>query len=206
MKSLLVYVLLLLGSATAYPATDPPDWARQAASRDVPKYPVKVTAVVVFHEESLTVEPDGRRTMRERQAVKILQRSSNSAVATRTYNVKTGRIRDFQAWLISPGGRADAYDKNRILDVAVSQQAVYDEARAKTLQPGDVLSRSVCAWEIIEADKTSFVHSIFEFQREMPVSHSRFVLTVPPSWEAEGAVFNWQKVAPLQSGNTFTWQ
>ena len=206
MKTLLIPVLVLFGSVAAYPANDPPDWARQAASRDVPKYPVKVTAVVLFHEESLTVEPDGRRTMRERQAVKILQRSSDNPIATRTYNVKSGRIRSFQAWLISPTGKADSYDKNHILDVAVSQQAVYDEARAKILDPGDIPSGSVFAWEIIEEEKTSFVQSIFEFQRDIPVLLSRFVLTVPPTWEAQGVVFNWQKLAPQQSGNTFTWE
>jgi transglutaminase-like putative cysteine protease len=206
MRARLIPVLLLFACVAAYGANDPPDWARQAAARAVPRYPVKVTAVVLFHEESLTVEPDGRRTMRERQAVKILQRSSDNPIATRTYNVKSGRIRDFQAWLISPAGKADAYDKNRILDVAVSQDAVYDEARAKILEPGDVPSGSVFAWEIIEEEKTSFVQSIYEFQRDLPVVLSRFVLTVPPSWEAEGVVFNWQTLAPQQSGNTFTWE
>ena len=165
-----------------------------------------MTAVVVFHEESLTIEPDGRRTMRERQAVEILQRSSDNPIATRTYNVKSGRIRDFQAWLLLPTGKTEFFDKNRILDVAVSQQAVYDEARIKVLDPGDVPSGSVFAWEIIEEEKTSFVQSIFEFQAALPVLLSRFVLTLPPTWEAEGVVFNWPKLDPQQSRNTLTWE
>ena len=80
-----------------------------------------------FTKKRSRCRPDGRRVMRERKAIKVLQRSSDTPVATRVYNVKSGKIRDFQAWLVAPSGKAEAYPKNRILDVALSQQAVYDE-------------------------------------------------------------------------------
>ena len=56
--------------------------------------------------------------------------------AGRSYNTKNGRIRDFQGWLISPSGKALPYAKNRVIDVALSRDYVYDEARAKVLECG----------------------------------------------------------------------
>ena len=37
--------------------------------------------------------------------MKLLQRERGSIAAFRSYNTKTGKIRDFQAWLITPDGR-----------------------------------------------------------------------------------------------------
>ena len=206
MKGVLLPLLLLSTNVMAYATSEPPDWVRQAARQEVPKYPVKVTSVVLFHEETLTVEPDGRRVMRERKAIKILQRSSDTPVATRVYNVKSGTIRDFQGWLVAPSGTAQAYEKNRILDVALSQQAVYDEARVKVLESRDADAGSIFAWEVVEEEKTVFTQAIHDFQDEMPVLVSRFVLTLPATWEAQGVIFNSEHIDPQLSGNTYIWE
>src|SRR5438309_289674 len=129
-------VFLALAGAMARAADEIPDWIRQAATRAVPTYPAKVTSVVLLQEEAVTVDVDGRRVMRERGAIKILQPGDEKIEAYRTYNTKNGRIRDFQGWLIPPSGKPVPYAKNRILDVALSQDYVYDEARAKVLECG----------------------------------------------------------------------
>src|SRR5580698_5063239 len=87
-------------------AEDVPAWVRQAAAVPVPNYSAKVTSVVLLQEEAVTVDPDGRRVMRERGAIRILQASDEKISAYRTYNTKNGRIRDFQGWLIPPSGKA----------------------------------------------------------------------------------------------------
>ena len=67
MKSILLALTLLFGSIALYAADDLPDWVRQAATLETPKYSIKVNAVVLVREEALNVDPDGRRVMRERQ-------------------------------------------------------------------------------------------------------------------------------------------
>ena len=128
-------LLLILTAATLQAADDVPSWVRDAAAQTVPSYPAKVNSVVLLREETVTVEIDGKRVMRERGAIKILHTGA-SVEAYRTYNTKNGRIRDFQGWLIPPNGKPTSYPKNRIVDVAVSRDDVYDEARAKVLECG----------------------------------------------------------------------
>src|SRR5947209_16847972 len=96
----LLFRLLFIGcTAAALRAADEvPSWAREAAAQTVPSYPAKVSSVVLFQEENVTVEPDGKRLMRERGAVKVIQPGGEPLAAYRTYNTKNGRIRDFQCW------------------------------------------------------------------------------------------------------------
>ena len=68
--------------------------------------------------------------------MKVLQRGADPVRALRYHDTKDGRIRDFQGWLIPSSGKPVAYAKNRILDIAVSQDYVYDETRAKVLDFG----------------------------------------------------------------------
>lgn len=197
---------LLLAVPLAHAADPLPDWVRQAMAGSVPNYPAKVTSAVLFQEEAVTVDADGRRTMRERGAIKILQSSSDKIEAYRTYDTKSGRIRDFQGWLVPPSGKPVPYGKNRVLDIALSQDEVYDEYRAKVLECGNAAPGSVFAWEVTEEERTSFTQDAYSFQERSPVLLSRFVLTLPPSWEAKGVVFNADKHDPQVAGSAYTWE
>jgi len=199
-------VLLVMAAGAARGAADIPEWARQAAAQTVPSYPAKVTSVVLLREEMVNVDADGKRVMRERGAVKVLQRGADPVRAVRYYDTKNGRIRDFQGWLLPPAGKPVAYAKNRILDVAVSQDYVFDETRAKVMDFGTVAPSSILAWEITEEEKTVFTQDAFQFQNESPVLVSRFVVTLPPGWEASGVVFNRDGVKPQVSSSTYTWE
>ena len=203
--------LLLLLSAggvlqAAASSHDAPDWAKQAFAMPVPSYPAKVSSVVLLHEESVTVDADGRRVMRERGAIRILQPNHEHISADRTYNTKNGKIRDFQGWLIAPSGKATEYGKNRIVDEAIGEQYTYDEARVKVLECGDAVVGSVFAWEVTEEEKTIFTQYGYGFQHRTPVLDSRFVLTLPAGWEAKGVVFNRDKVEPQVSGSSWIWE
>ena len=202
-------LLLLLSFSVplVHAASDVPDWVKEAASISVPGYPAKVTSVVLLQEESVTVDADGRRVMHERGAIKVLQPSSEKIGAYRSYNTKSGRIRDFQGWLIPPSGKPIHYAKNQVLDVAgVGQGEVYDEYREKVLECGTAAPGSVFAWEVTEEERTVFTQDAYRFQWRSPVLVSRFTLTMPVAWEAKGVVFNADKQEPQVSGNTYTWE
>lgn len=199
-------LLLAFTASTLSAAEDAPSWVRDAAAQTVPDYPSKVTSVVLLQEETVTVDADGRRVMRERGAIKILQPGGEAIRSYRPYNVKNGRIRDFQGWLIPPGGKAIPYAKNRILDVALSRDYVYDEARAKVLECGAAAPGSVFAWEVIEEEKTVFTQDRYSFQGRNPVLISRFILNLPTTWEARGIVFNHEKIEPQVANGAYTWE
>ncbi|MBC7927604.1 MAG: DUF3857 domain-containing protein [Bryobacteraceae bacterium] len=199
--SILLVLPVLAGDAA-------PGWVREATAQSVPSYPAKVTKVLLLQEESLTVSPDGRRTIRERGAIKFLARDRGSVSAYRSYNIKNGRIREFQAWLLTPDGKeTNLGGKDKVLDVALSANYTYDEARSKYLEcPRDPPPGSTFAWEIVEEEKTIFTQYTYIFQNREPVLTSRFVLTTPPGWESKGVVLNGVKIDPQVSGTTTTWE
>ncbi len=197
---------LLLIAGLLHAADDVPAWVREATALTIPSYPTKVSSVVLLQEETVTVDADGHRVMRERGVVKILQTGGETVTAYRTYNVKSGRIRDFQGWQFPPSGKPIPVAKNRVLDIALSREYVYDEARAKFLEFGSAPPGTLFAWEVTEEDKTVFTQGSFAFQQQSPVLLSRFSLTLPQGWESRGIVFNHGKMEPRAAGNTYSWE
>jgi len=190
-----------------FAADDVPDWVRQAAAQSIPAFPAKVFLAGLLQEESLTVESDGRRTMRERGVIKVLQKSNEALIASRTYNTRAGRIRDFRAWLLSPNGSPISLGKDKVVDVALSPEYTYDEGRAKVISAGSGLAPgSVFAYEVTEEEKSVFTHYVYAFQNSRPVLVSRFMLSTPASWEVQGVVFNHDPVQPVVSGGVYTWE
>ena len=199
--------LVLISTSLLRAADAPvPDWARQAMAQTAPAYGARVSSVVLLSEENVTVEPDGRRVMRERGAVKALQNGAGRMVADRTYNKKAGRIRDFQAWLIPLSGKPTAFSAKQVVDVALSREDIYDETRRKLIDGGTVTPGTVFAWEVTEEEKTVFTQYWFGFQSDAPVLTSRFAMTVPPGWEVKSQVLNHTDIAPQVAGNSYTWE
>jgi hypothetical protein len=206
MRMFIAPLLLMMSVGTVVrAANDPPDWVRQAAERRTPEYGVKVTSAVLLQEESVTVEADGKRVMRERGVIKVLQPGRESIRATRSYNSKSGKIRDFQGWLIAPTGKVSAFGKDRIIDVAVTD-GLYEELRMKVLDSGSTPPGSIFAWEVIEEEKSVFTQYEYEFQERLPVLVSRFSLTLPAGWELNASTINRDPIASKTAGNSTTWE
>jgi hypothetical protein len=202
-----ILAFLLAGGLTF--AKELPQWmldaAHQSAKAD---YPVKLGFVALFHEEQLTVDSAGKRTMRERGVIRVLHSGSVKAAAVRAYNTKTGHIRDFRGWMLYASGRGFELPKNRILDIALSENYTYDEGRAKVIEcDADAPAGTVFAYEVTEEEDTIFTTYQHVFQETTPVLVSRFVLSLPAGWEAKGITFNYDgEVKPRVEGNTHTWE
>ncbi|HYA15989.1 MAG TPA: DUF3857 domain-containing protein [Bryobacteraceae bacterium] len=208
MKAIWCIACGLLALPAMARAADPPvpEWARQAMAAAIPSYPSRVTTVVLFHEEAVTVDPDGHRVMRERGVVKALRPGADDLRAYRAYDTKNGRIRDFQGWMIPSTGKPIWYGSKQVVDLAVSREYTYDETREKMLDCGKPAPGAVFAWEVTEEEKTLFTQYRFSFQNREPGIASRFVLTLPASWEVRGTIFNHAPFDPQVSGNTWTWE
>jgi transglutaminase-like putative cysteine protease len=196
--------ILLIGDCVQA-SNEPPDWVKEAAHQAVPEYSERVTSVVLLQEESVIVDEGGRHVMRERGAIKILHLGETDIAAARTYNSKSGKIRDFQGWLIDPSGKTTAYGKDRIIDLAVTQ-GLYEELRTKYLKCGNASPGSVFAWEITEEEKTLFTQYQYDFQQRKPVLISRFSLEVPAGWEFKATSINRETIDAEKIGTGTKWE
>lgn len=197
----------LLPFAASPVAAEVPPWLREAAALEAPAYPPKVLAVILHQEERLVVDAEGRRRITERGALRILQPGRHGISAYRSYIVKSGKISQFRAWLISPSGKETEFSKEKILDVSSGGGALNDESRAKLVEcPPEAAPGSVFGWEIVEEESTVFTQYHYSFQQSQPVLLSRFAITLPPGWEAAGTLLNHPQFAPSVSGDTSAWE
>lgn len=198
---------LVVAAATAWGAESAPAWLMEAARQPAKAYPAKVTKAVLLAEEALTVDEAGRRTMRERGAVRMVSGRGAGLRAYRSYNAKTGKIRSFQAWLVSKDGTVESYGKERVLDVALDTSAAYNEARAKAVECDPAAEEgSVFGWEVVEEESTIFTTYGYAFQGNLPVEVGRFTMTLPAGWEARWTMLNHGRKEPAVAGSTYTWE
>jgi len=192
----------------AWSAEQPPSWVLQAAGTPVDATSPDAGFMVLLRQENVRVDSDGRRTMMERGVIRVLSSRRASPVITRTYNVKTGKIREFKAWILPAEGEPSTVQKSAVADIALDNEAAYDESRAKILDLGRSFTPgSLLAYEITEEEKTIFTQYQYSFRDSAaPVALSRFTLTLPPGWEAKGVPFNAGSLSPVVSGSTWTWE
>lgn len=196
-----------LVARSVFAADDLPSWLRELSGTKTPPYSAKVPAVVLLDEEAVTVDENGRVTTTNRKVLKILTREGRKeATASKIYITGTGKVRDMRAWMIRPSGDVKKYGKDAVVDLALTPNDVYNESRIRAvLASDDADPGAVFGYESVIEDRSIFTQFEWSFQGHLPALLSRFVVTVPSGWRAEGVVFN-GKLTPQISGSTYTWE
>lgn len=200
--------LTILLATSALAADDAPSWLQQAAALKVPTYDKEVPAVVLQNEQAVTVGQDGRSTTTTTYAVRILAREGRSyARAFESYLADTGKVRELRAWLIRPNGSVKKYDKDYVIDRLNDPNDLYDEVRIKLIDGSDdVEAGAVFGYQAISEDRPLFSQEQWMFQDRLPTLVSRYSLTLPNGWRANSVTFNHNKLEPIVSGSTYTWE
>lgn len=204
-RQLLLAVALL--AAPAYAADDTPAWVKDLSGVTLPAYPAKVNSVVLLNEEHHTAAENGRLVTNTRTAIKVLTLQGRDVLFYDDYDTHSGKVRDFRAWMIAPGGKVKKYGKDEIVDVACAENDVYNECRKRVVSgKRDAEVGSIFAYEsTIEYE--SFANEIhFHFQDSSPVRTARLVVTMPAAWEIKSASFNGAPAETPPAGGVYTWQ
>ena len=183
--ALFMPLLLAVAVAPAF-ADDPPAWMRQASAAAVPGYDKDVPAVVLYDEQMVSLNSDGKLTTTENYAIKLLSREGRRhAIARAFYLVSTGKVKEIQAWVIRPGGTSKEYDKKTVLDVISDQDDVYNEGRVKVIDASDDVDTGyVFGYTIVTEESPLFYQDQWAFQSRLPTLMSRYALNLPSGWTA----------------------
>ena len=211
MRKLLLIVIglfILTTPASTAPGDETPAWVQQAATMKIPVYDKDVPAVVLLSEQSTTVSSDGKTNEVFNFAVRILRREGREwAEAGVGYVPDSSKVKDFRAWLIRPNGETKRYSKDDIVDVAARLNDVYNEYRFKRISgEDDADTGAVFAYSYTLEDRSVFSQSDWRFQSSLPVISSRYNLTLPEGWRAEGLTFNHPKIDPKVNGTNYSWE
>ena len=206
MKRLILLLLALsclMGAAPKAPA-----WLETLRSIEVPKYGSKVSAVVLLNERRAVVDGNGKTTYFVRYAVRILSNEGRGLAANRmVYRTDSGKVKDLNGWLITPSGNIKEYGKKETVDVALSDNDVYNESRARAIvAASEAIPGAVFGFEGEAEDKSVFTQHEWGFQGESPVLSSSFTLQLPSGWRAESKSYNHEEIIPKITGSTYVWQ
>lgn len=203
--SILLVALLCL---TARAGDETPAWLRQAAAANTPAVDKDVPAVVLLDETKVTVGADGRVMTTNTYAVRVLNREGRRTARGReVYNTGSGKVREMRAWLIRPSGETKRYGKDETIDVAVVDNDVYNEARARVIDAEDDAEQgAVFGYEATTEERSVFTQFEWLFQHRLPVVVSRCSFTLPANWRAESLTFNRANIEPVVSGTTYSWE
>ncbi|HYX28505.1 MAG TPA: DUF3857 and transglutaminase domain-containing protein [Pyrinomonadaceae bacterium] len=207
-KAFFLTVLAVVAPAVVHAGGDAPQWLQQAAAVKVPAYDKDVQAVVLVNDEQVTVNSDGRVITVRNYAVRILTHEGRAyARAGIPYLTDGGKVRELRAWLIRPTGEIKQYGKDDILDLISDPNDIYNELRVKMVSAKDAADAgAVFGYEAVSEDRSIFGEEEWEFQNRLPTLLSRFNLTLPSGWTPASVTFNYPKLEPQISGNTYTWQ
>lgn len=207
-QTILSLLAALILPLTVRAGDDPPAWLKQAAALAVPAYGQEVSAVVLHDEARKTVEDDGRVLTTNYWAVRILTREGRyEAAAREIYNTDSEKVKEMRAWLIRPTGEVRSYGKKEMIDAALAENDVYNEARIRLISATDDADAGcIFGFETVTEQRSVFSQFTWYFQHDVPVLMSRVTIAMPPGWRAEGVTFNHDKVEPTVSGATYTWE
>jgi hypothetical protein len=185
-----------------------PSWLRELATAKLPEYEKKPPAAVLLKHDRVVVDESGRVTTITRYAVRILTSEGRDlAIARALYQTDGGKVKTLEAWRISPGGEVKKFGKNETADLALINDDIYNQTRARViLAKAWVDPGSTFGFEAESEERSVFTQFDWPFQDELPVRLARFELALPVGWRAEAITFNHTAVEPQISGTTYTWQ
>ncbi|QYO67284.1 DUF3857 domain-containing protein [Leptolyngbya sp. 7M] len=186
-----------------------PQWLTQAATQQTPAYDIRnVPAVVLLNEESVNISSDGTIVRTVRHAVRILEREGRrEAVGRVIYQTDTDKVKGLESWLIRRNGQVKAYGKKEMVDLALVDNDLYNEARQSMIVARDDADvGDVFGFESVLEEKSIFSQFHFSFQYNLPVLSSRFTLNMPSGWRAESVTFNTKRIEPTITAGSHVWQ
>jgi hypothetical protein len=185
---------------------DAPGWLKELSTFAVPPQSAKVSAYVLLDEESVTVEPTGRKISVKRRAVKILNAEGRKyGQAVQSFLVGSSKVRDLRAWVISPSGQMKFYGKDKTIERGVVTDDLYSDLRLRIIN-GEVDPGGTFGFEATLEDASVFLQDQFSFHSGIPVHRARYVVTLPADWKLQSMLLNHDKLEPVVDGATYAWE
>jgi hypothetical protein len=196
------WILALAAPAAA--ATLPP-WAREVlASASAPAAADAV--VLIDHVEAAIVVEGTMRTTRRYAAV-IRDRAGREAAAVRAVYVPgSSSVKAIRGW-IARGSTVRDVDTRAIIDAALVNNDVYNEARVRSLSAAnEVTAGDVFVAELESEERLLFAQLEWQMQHAWPTRLLRRTLVLPQGWRATAVMFNGTALESRPDGRGLVWE
>lgn len=189
-------------------ATDAPAWMHALVSAPLPAHDEKTEAVLLYSENILNVQGNGKIKSIERRAYKILRPGGREyGMIHATFDSET-KITSIRGWCIPAQGKDYEVKDKEVIETAlfgVANGELATDLRTKLLQIPAAEPGNIVGYEIEHEDRPYVLEDEWVFQEEVPVREARYTLQLPPGWEYKAAWMNHKPADPTPAGSN-QWQ
>ncbi len=200
--------LSLLARAPVASAGDAPAWMHAVTSTPLPPHDEKTDAVLLYSEEILVVQPNGKLKEIDRYVYKILRPGGKHyGKINLTYDAET-RITNIRGWSIPAQGKDfEVKDKDVIERGYLDPEAGFlvTDFYTKMMEIPAAEPGNIVGYEIEHEDRPYVLQDKWHFQRTVPVGEARYTLQLPQGWEYKAVWVNHPETTPATLGNN-QWQ
>jgi uncharacterized protein DUF3857/transglutaminase superfamily protein len=203
-------MLLLLLALAPRPVFggDAPAWMHALTSAPLPPHDEKTDAVLLYSEEILIVQSNGKLKEIDRSAYKILRPGGRHFGKVLFPFDPDSRITNIHGWCIPAQGKDFEVKDKDVTErgyTDVEGGELFTDVRVKVLsipasEPGNIVG-----YEVEHEDRTYVLQDEWSFQESVPVGEARYTLQLPPGWEYKAIWLNHPEIQPIAVGNN-QWQ
>ena len=208
MSSALLYTMAAMavvsGASAARASSDAPGWMHGLVGVQLPAYDEKTSAVILYADDVLAVQSNGKMKKTTRRALKILRPDGRRFGKLHFFYDAETKISSVRGWCIPAVGKDfEVKDKDMTdtgyLDVEGGE--LYTDYHAKVMDIPAAIPGNIIGFEIEQDYRPYVLGDEWFFQEMMPVREARFTLQLPASWEYKAAWLNHEDLAPASSAN-----
>jgi hypothetical protein len=206
---LLLVAVLVLQSVTARASTPFPDWVTQAAATTLlPAEAHEAKAAILLDDTLLTVNTNGRITLRHRMVVKILRPQGRRYAVPIAWFRSDRKLLSFHVWSIGPDGHQYTVSDKEIFEVGAKEWGIlYDDVRYKTTSVPGADPGAIVAYEYVQDAPIYSGEESWEFQGEIPRLRSVFEVDLPDGWQHRALWCRYKAADPMQvAPNHWRWE
>lgn len=189
-------------------AGDAPAWMHVLVNVPLPAYDEKTDAVLLYSEDVLSVQGNGKIKSLERRAFKILRPGGREfATIHANYDSET-KVTSLRGWCIPAKGKDyEVKDKDAIETAlfGVANGELVSDVRTKLLQIPAADPGSIVGYEVEHEDRPYVLQNEWMIQSTVPVREARYTLQLPAGWTYKAVWLNHAEVTPTAGGNN-QWQ
>lgn len=190
-------------------ANDAPPWMHALVNATLPAHDEKTDAVVLYSEEILSVQGNGKIKRTERRAFKILRPDGRKYGRVFANFDSETKISSIHGWCIPAQGRDYEVKDKDAMETAlfgVRDGELMTDLKTKVLTIPAADPGNIVGYEIEQEVRPYVLQDVWAFQREgTPVREARYTLQLPPGWEYKAVWVNYSKAEPSPAGSN-QWQ
>ncbi|HWY09182.1 MAG TPA: DUF3857 and transglutaminase domain-containing protein [Candidatus Acidoferrales bacterium] len=190
-------------------AGDAPSWMHSLATAPLPDHDDKTDAVLLYSEDILTVQGNGKIKHLKRRVFKILRVGGKDTGTAVAYIDSETKILNMHGWCIPAQGKDYEVKEKDAIESSlpgVSNGELVSDLRAKILRIPASDPGNIVGYEIEQEERLFIFQDEWMFQSALPTREARFTLNLPAGWEYKAAWINYPEAKPASpSPNQWQW-